>query len=287
VLSEAYAGSETASFAHLILPAAQWSEKSGVMTNSERRLTLCPGFRDPPGLARPDWAIFAELGRRLGFVEQFSYGSAAEVFDEFVGLTTGRVCDMAGLSHALLAAHGPQQWPFPAGTAAGEGWPRLYGDGPAPFPAATAGHRFPTANGRARLWADPPLGLAEPPCERYPLVLTVGRYLGHWHTMSRSGKSKRLASMHPEPLLEVHPSDAERHGLVDGAMAWVQSRRGQLCAKVAVRQSIRPGTVFLPMHWGASQMQPCEANALMHELACPLSKQPELKAAAVRLEAVK
>ena len=287
VLSEAYAGSETASLAHLILPAAQWSEKSGVMTNSERRLTLCPSFRDPPGLARPDWAIFAELGRRLGFVEQFSYSSAAEVFDEFVGLTTGRVCDMAGLSHALLAAHGPQQWPFPAGTAAGEGWPRLYGDGPAPFPAATAGHRFPTANGRARLWADPPLGLAEPPCERYPLVLTVGRYLGHWHTMSRSGKAKRLASMHPEPLLEVHPSDAERHGLVDGAMARVQSRRGQVCAKVVVRQSIRPGTVFLPMHWGANQPQPCEANALMHELACPLSKQPELKAAAVRIEPVK
>ena len=287
VLSEAYAGSETASLAHLILPAAQWSEKSGVMTNSERRLTLCPSFRDPPGLARPDWAIFAELGRRLGFVEQFSYSSAAEVFDEFVGLTTGRVCDMAGLSHALLAAHGPQQWPFPAGTAAGEGWPRLYGDGPAPFPAATAGQRFPTANGRARLWADPPLGLAEPPCERYPLVLTVGRYLGHWHTMSRSGKAKRLASMHPEPLLEVHPSDAERHGLVDGAMAWVQSRRGQVCAKVVVRQSIRPGTVFLPMHWGANQPQPCEANALMHELACPLSKQPELKAAAVRIEPVK
>jgi ferredoxin-nitrate reductase len=87
--------------------------------------------------------------------------------------------------------------------------------------------------------------------------------------------------------LEVHPSDAERHSLVDGAMAWVQSRRGQVCAKVAVRQSIRPGTVFLPMHWGANQPQSCEANALMHELACPLSKQPELKAAAVRLEPVK
>ncbi|MEB3350452.1 MAG: molybdopterin-dependent oxidoreductase, partial [Cyanobacteriota bacterium] len=117
VLSEAYAGTETAAMAHLLLPAAQWSEKAGVMTNSERRVTLCPAFRDPPGEARPDWAIFAELGRRLGFVDQFSYGSAAEVYAELVGLTAGRLCDLSGLSHALLAEHGPQQWPFPAGTA--------------------------------------------------------------------------------------------------------------------------------------------------------------------------
>ena len=280
VLSEAYADTETAEVAHLVLPAAQWSEKSGVMTNSERRVTLCAAFRDPPGEARADWAIFAELGRRLGFVDQFSYGSAAEVYAEFTALTAGRVCEVSGLSHDLLAQHGPQQWPFPAGTQPGGGQVRLYGEVCA-FPAAPAGHRFPTGNGRARLWADLPLGLAEPPCDAYPLVLTVGRYLGHWHTMTRTAHVARIVKQHPEPLLEVHPTDGERHGLVDGAMAQVSSRRGSVTARVQLTDRIRPGTVFLPMHWGATQAKACEANRLMHELGCPHSKQPELKAAAV------
>jgi len=275
VLSEAYAGTETAELAHLLLPAAQWSEKTGVMTNSERRVTLCPAFRQPPGEARADWAIFAELGRRLGFAQQFSYASAAEVHAELVALTAGRVCDYSGLSHALLAEHGPQQWPFPRGTAAGGGAARLYGD-----------LRFPTPSGRARLLADPPLGLAEPPCDTYPLVLTVGRYLGHWHTMTRTAHVQRVVRQHPEPLLEVHPHDALRHGLEDGTMAMVISRRGEVRARVQCSERIRPGTVFLPMHWGSSQEQACEANRLMHELACGHSKQPELKAAAVTLAPV-
>ncbi len=282
VLSEAYAGTETAAVAHLLLPAAQWSEKTGVMTNSERRVTLCSAFRQPPGEARPDWAIFAELGRRLGFDDQFRYSSAAEVYAELVALTAGRVCDLSGLSHGLLAEHGPQQWPFPAGTAPGGGQARLYG-AVDPFPAAPAGHRFPTANGRARLLAEQPFGLAEPPCDTYPLVLTVGRYLGHWHTMTRTAHVARLRKQHPQPLLEVHPDDAARHGLSDGALAEVASRRAAITARVQVTAQIRPGTVFLPMHWGASQEEPCEANRLMHEQACPQSKQPELKAAAVRL----
>ena len=285
VLSEAYARTETAAVAHLLLPAAQWSEKSGVMTNSERRVTLCTAFRQPPGEARPDWAIFAELGRRLGFVDQFSYGSAAEVYAEFTAITAGRLCDLSGLSHALLAEHGPQQWPFPAGTAPGDGRARLYRP-EEPWPAAPAGHRFPTPSGRARLLAEPPLGLAEPPCDAYPLVLTVGRYLGHWHTMTRTAHVARISRQHPEPLLEVNPEDADRHGLVDGEEAELTSRRGSLTARVQVSERIRPGTVFLPMHWGASQPNACEANRLMHEQACDHSKQPELKAAAVRVAAL-
>ena len=210
----------------------------------------------------------------MGFEEQFRYDSAAEVYAEFVALTAGRVCELSGLSHALLAEYGPQQWPFPAGTEPGGGQPRLYSD-----------HRFPTATGKAQLLADHPLGLAEPPCDQFPLVLTVGRYLGHWHTMTRTGHVARVIKQHPEARLEVHPLDAESHGLVDGAMAQVRSRRGEVSARVQVSERIRPGTVFLPMHWGASQLNPCEANRLMHELGCPHSKQPELKAAAVTLSA--
>jgi ferredoxin-nitrate reductase len=197
------------------------------------------------------------------------------VWQEFSALTAGRVCDLSGLSHGLLAEHGPQQWPFPQGCAPGDGQARLYGD-----------RRFATPSGRAQLVAEQPLGLAEPPCDQFPLVLTVGRYLGHWHTMTRTAHVERIQQRHPVPLLEVNPADAARHGLVDGALGQVRSRRGAVSAQVLVTDRIRPGTVFLPMHWGASQEQACEANRLMHELGCPISKQPELKAAAVTLEPV-
>lgn len=273
VVSEAYAATETAACAHLVLPAAQWSEKEGVMVNSERRATFCPAFRSPPGQARVDWQVFAEVGRRLGFERQFAFASAAEVYDEFAALTTGRLCDSSGLSHALLRQHGPQQWPFPTGTPPGQGSPRLYEN-----------HHFPTPDGRARFLADQPLGLAEAPCATYPLVLMVGRYLGQWHTMTRTAKVQRLRDMHAEPLLEIHPDDARVCGVVDGKEATIRSRRAAVTARVRISDQMRPGSVFLPMHWGAAHDNNCEANRLLHELACPHSGQPELKAAAVAVE---
>ena len=270
VVSEAYADSETSHYAHLLLPAAQWSEKSGAMTNSERRVTYCPAYRRHFGESRPDWEVFAEVGRRLGFQEHFDYGSAAEVYAEFTQLTKGRLCDVSGLSHELLNQEGPQQWPYPVGAGPTPVAKRLYSD-----------HTFATTSGRARFGTDQPLGLAEPPCDTYPLVLTVGRYLGQWHTMTRTGKVERLQKMHPEPLLEVHPTDAQELKLRNGELAAISSRRGHLTAKVKLTDRIRPGSVFLPMHWGFTQDQACEANALMHDQACPISKQPELKACAV------
>ena len=270
VVSEAYADSETSHYAHLLLPAAQWSEKAGAMTNSERRGTYCPAFRRPFGESRPDWDVFAEVGRRLGYAKQFGFESAAEVYAEFTTLTAGRLCDVSGLSHALLNNEGPQQWPFPRGCRPGTEAKRLYCD-----------QHFATPSGRARFCTEQPLGLAEPPCDTYPLVLTVGRYLGQWHTMTRTGKVERLQSMHPEPLLEIHPEDAQELKLRHGELGAISSRRGHLTATVHVTDRIRRGTVFLPMHWGFTQEKACEANTLMHDQACPVSKQPELKACAV------
>ena len=270
VVSEAYSSSETAHYAHLLLPAAQWSEKSGAMTNSERRVTYCPAFREAPGEARPDWMVWSELGRRLGFESQFNFASAAEVYAEFASLTAGRLCDVSGLSHGVLQQEGPQQWPYPNGNTPTQEPKRLYSN-----------HRFATPSGRARFLVEQPLGLAEPPCEVYPLVLTVGRYLGQWHTMTRTGKVDRLQAMHPEPRLQIHPNDASQFGIRDGELAAISSRRGCVTATAQVSDRIRPGTVFLPMHWGFSQPKACEANALMHEQSCPVSKQPELKASAV------
>jgi len=270
VLSEAYTNTETSHYAHLLLPAAQWSEKAGVMTNSERRITYCPAFRPCFGQSRPDWEIFAEVGQKLGFIDQFTYDSSSEVYSEFTALTSGRLCDSSGLNHELLKSIGPQQWPFPRESNPTKEAKRLYED-----------KRFATPNGRAQFYTKQPLGIAEPPCDIYPLVLTVGRYLGQWHTMTRTGKVNRLNKMHPEPLLEIHPMDAKDMNIKDGELSALNSRRGYLTVRVKETDRIRRGTVFLPMHWGFTQTNHCETNNLMHEQSCPISKQPELKASAV------
>ncbi|NER82935.1 MAG: nitrate reductase, partial [Leptolyngbya sp. SIO1D8] len=274
VYQDAYYPTETAEFAHVLLPAAQWGEKTGVMTNSERTVTLCPAFRPRPGEAWADWEIFAEVGRRLGFEQQFDFSSPAQVYDEFVQLTAGRVCDMTGLNHDRLAAEGPIQWPCPQHetdeTASSKHDKRLYSN-----------HLFPTPNRRANFAAFHEKGLAETPDPAYPFVLTTGRLYGHWHTQTRTGHIGKIRKMHPEPLLEMNPIDAQHLTLQSGDWAEVRSRRGFVRLKVRVTQYIRKGVLFIPMHWGALWADSAECNALTHPITCPISLQPELKACAV------
>ncbi|MGF1458451.1 MAG: molybdopterin oxidoreductase family protein [Leptolyngbyaceae cyanobacterium] len=274
VLQDAYYPTETAEYAHVLLPAAQWGEKTGIMTNSERTVTYCPAFRSRPGEARADWEIFAAVGRRLGFEQQFAFQDAAEVYAEFIQLTAGRVCDMTGLSHGRLAAEGPIQWPCPQteteATASTKHDKRLYAD-----------HLFPTSNGRANFAAFHEKGLTEPPDPNFPFVLTNGRLYGHWHTQSRTGRIDKIRKMHPEPLLEMNPIDAQHLKLQSGDWVEVRSRRGMARLKVHVTQYMRRGVLFIPMHWGALWADAAECNALTHPTVCPISLQPELKASAV------
>ncbi len=273
VYQDAYYPTETAAYAHVLLPAAQWSEKTGVMTNSERRVTLGPAFRDAPGEARADWQIFAEVGRRLGEVEQFQFSSAADVYAEFVQLTRDRPCEMTGISHEKLRAEGPIQWPCRDSGRLEPGEPaRLYTE-----------RRFHTPDGRARFAACHSRGLAEPPDPEYPFVLTTGRLYGHWHTQTRTGRIEKIRQMHPQPLIEIHPRDAQKLGIQDQEWVEVRSRRGLARFPAKVTRAIAPGTVFVPMHWGALWADQAEANALTHPEACPDSLQPELKACAVQL----
>ncbi|MGB0560653.1 MAG: molybdopterin oxidoreductase family protein [Spirulinaceae cyanobacterium] len=276
VYQEAYYPTETAAYAHVLLPAAQWGEKTGVMTNSERVVTLCPAFRSQPGEARADWEIMAAIGQCLGFEAQFAWQNAAEVYDEFVALTAGRPCDMSALSHDRLHTDGPAQWPCPQGTPQlHQHGQRLYTDG-----------QFHTPDGRAIFAAIDSGGLAEPADADYPFVLTVGRLYGHWHTQTRTGRIEKITKMHPEPFIEIHLRDAERLGVSEGDWLMVRSRRGQAQFKVQVTSKITPGLVFVPMHWGSLWAENAEANALTHPEACPSSLQPELKACAVQLTKV-
>ncbi|MGI8623867.1 MAG: molybdopterin oxidoreductase family protein, partial [Solirubrobacteraceae bacterium] len=196
VVQDAYHPTETAALAHVALPAAAWPEKDGVMTNSERRVSLVQRALAPPGEALPDWEVFARLGRALGHGEAFAWPTAADVFDEFATTTAGRLCDVTGLSHARLRWDGALQWPCPsrAGRDAVDGHPgteRLYGSGP-----------FPTPSGRARLAVTPHAEPADAPDGDFPLVLTTGRVADQWHTMTRTAKSPDLLRAEPEPRLD-------------------------------------------------------------------------------------
>ena len=310
IVQDAYYPMETASFAHVVLPAAQWGEKTGTMTNSERVVTLCPQFRAAPGEARPDWEIFAEVGRRLGFTKEFNFANSAEVYQEFVDLTKDRPCDMSGLSHGRLRQQGSIQWPCPleektdsnsvalscdtgrnvtseaeeakglfSNLFRGKDEPpvakRLYTDG-----------RFNTADGRAKFAAFHSKGLAEPIDPSYPFVLTIGRLYEHWHTMTRTGRIAKIMKKQPQPFLEIHPKDARKLDIESEMMVEVRSRRGAARFPAKITEAITPGTVFVPMHWGALWTDNGEANLLTHPESCPISLEPELKACAVNLTPV-
>jgi anaerobic selenocysteine-containing dehydrogenase len=273
IVQDAYHPTETTRFADVLLPAAQWPEKDGVMTNSERRLTYLPKLVEPPGEARPDAEIIGRLAAEMGFKDAFAHAGAAEIFDEFAALTAGTRCDYSGVSHARLRSEGPLQWPLPdpehGGTA------RLYTDG-----------QFATPDGRARFIPLAHAEVAEPTDAAFPLTLTTGRVRDHWHTQTRTAWAPALVARTPEPLLEVNVRDARRAGLRDGDFVEITSRRGKAVAQCRVSEMIREGTCFLPFHWGRRLGFYKSANNLTLSARDPLSRQPELKACAVRLRRV-
>jgi ferredoxin-nitrate reductase len=301
VYQDAYYPTETAAYAHVLLPATQWGEKTGTMTNSERVVTLCQQFRHPLGEAKADWEIFAQVGRRLGFADKFDFADSAAVYREFVQLTQNRPCDMTGINYDRLQQEGPKQWPCTLIEEDGEKekeenssretagiFSNLF-KGKEEKEEKGKGKRlytnwqFNTADGRARFAAYHSRGLAEPTDENYPLVLTTGRLYGHWHTQTRTGRIEKIVKMHPNPFIEIHPRDAEHLGIKDDDWVEVRSRRGMARFPAKVTKAISPGTVFVPMHWGALWADNAEANSLTHPEACPDSLEPELKACAVQL----
>ncbi|NHN78934.1 molybdopterin-dependent oxidoreductase [Azotobacter chroococcum] len=279
VVQEAYATTETCRYADLLLPAAGWGEKEGLVTNSERRVSHVRSAVPAPGEARADWAITCDFARRLerqlrpGEPSLFDFASPAALFEEYKQLTAGRDLDLSGLSHALIDDLGPQQWPFPAG--ASRGTPRLYADGV-----------FPTASDRARFHADPFRAPQEKREVRYPLTLNTGRLRDQWHGMSRTGTVAQLFGHVEEAALSLHPDELRRRRLASGDLIKLRSRRGSLIVPVQADEAVRPGQAFLPMHWGDRFLKGLGTNVLTLPAFDPLSKQPELKHAGVEVEKV-
>jgi ferredoxin-nitrate reductase len=270
IVQDPYHPTETSRYAHILLPVAQFSEKEGTSTNSERMVSFSEQIVAPPGVARPDWEILAEVGQRLGF-PGFEFTSAAEVWDEFRQLTTGRPCDLAGITAARLRRERHLQWPCPTETHPGT--PRIYQD-----------RCFPTPDGRARFLARPHMPPREGPDTEFPLLLTTGRISSQWHTRTRTGKVRQLVRADPEPFLEIHPDDAAARGIADGEIVSVTSRRGCLKVRARVTDRIAPGVTFIAMHWGDLFDSGTAVNYLTLSALDPVSLEPEFKCCAVAVE---
>ena len=275
VVQDAWADTETAAFADLLLPAATWGEKDGTVTNSERRISRVRAAIAPPGEARTDWRIARDFGRKLamkvrsGGTALFDFLSEEDVYDEYVKTTIGRDLDIGGLSHAALDRLGPVQWPV----VEGKGTDRLYTD-----------HRFAFPDGKAKFIAIDTRLTAEAPDARHPFRLLTGRLRDQWHGMSRTGRIPRLYSHEPEPRIQIHASDLNRRGWQEGQLMRVKSRRGEIVLPVAVSDEVKPGQAFVAMHWGRRSLSHDGVNALTIPSFDPVSKQPELKHAALRIE---
>ncbi len=263
---------DTLKYADLVLPAAAWAEKTGTMTNSERRISYLNKVVDAPGEALPDAEILWRFGQKMGFTEAFDYLDAAEVYAEHCQLTKGTRIDISGLSHARLQMQGTAQWPVPEEKP--EGTPRLFTD-----------HKFYTPNQRAKIHTVPDENQSEPTTPEFPLVLTTGRIRDQWHTMTKTGKVNKLNQHIDRPFLEINPLDAQSRGIAEGDPVVITNNRGKVQVVARVTKDIKRGVVFLPMHWGKILNRDFgRANNLTQALVDPKSKEPDFKFSAVQVE---
>lgn len=259
---------EACQYADVILPAAGWAEKTGTMTNSERRITLLNKAIEAPEEARPDVEILCDFAKRMGF-EGFDYQSGADIFTEHANLTKNTNIDISGLNYSILHSKGSAQWPFPEGDT--HGTARLFTDG-----------KFYTPDNKAVIHAPSTENLSAKPTSEHPFILTTGRIRDQWHTMTRTGKVQRLKQHIADPFIEIHPEDADNLNIVNDNLVVLKNQFGEMRAKAVVTDDIKQGVVFAPMHWGkALTSDLTRANNLTSNLIDSRSKEPDFKYVAV------
>ena len=283
VVSDCIANTDTTALAHVLLPAQGWSEKDGTVTNSERCISRQRALFSPAGSAKPDWWIITQVARRMGFEQAFHYRNASEIFREHAALSGFENNAVQGLrdfdisAYADISQHDydllqPVQWPvnqaYPQGRA------RFFDDG-----------QFFTTSGKAQFIAIVPRPPVNPPDKNYPLILNTGRLRDQWHTMTRTAIAAKLNQHKPEPFVEVHPVDAQRHALLANNLAVIESRWGSMIARVQITDSQQQGGLFVPMHWTEQYASRGRMGALVNPVVDPVSKQPESKHTPVRIKA--
>ncbi|WP_217189842.1 molybdopterin oxidoreductase family protein [Streptomyces buecherae] len=301
---------ETARLADVVLPAATWAEKTGTFTNSDRTVHHSDKAVDPPGDARPDLDIWLDYARCMDFRDRdgqplVGWHDAESAFTAWQECSRGRPCDYTGLSYERLRDADGIQWP--ATPANPDGTERLYTDGitwAAPDacesygkdlatgdPASEAAYRQLNPEGRAVLRSAAYVPPREAPDAAYPLQLTTGRTLYHFHTRTKTGRAPQLNAAAPEVWVELSATEARRHGVAEGDLVEVASPRGSVRGRLRITD-IRDGMVFLPFHYGYwdTHQGPGPggtAGRAANETTVtdwdPVSKQPLYKTATARL----
>lgn len=248
---------QTAWYADIVLPATAFPEKTGTYTNTDRRVQIGQKAINPPGEARTDWEVVAEMARLMNY--PMEYESVEEIFEEIRTVTP----TMAGMTYDRLRATGGINWPAPD-----EGHPGT---------SVLFVEAFPSGKGKLVACEWKPAFEVED--EEYPLILNTGRMLEHWHTGVMTRRSKALHGIQPEALVEMHPDDLQELGIKEGGFARVRSRRGEISLKAVGTDHTPRGSIFIPFHF-----EEAAANLLTVDALDPYGKIPEFKYCGVKVE---
>ena len=276
--------SETARYAHVVLPGSLQEEDEGTVTQLEGRVIRINKAVPSPGEARADWRIIQDIARALGRERGFTFESPRQIFDELRVASKGGVIDYSGITYERVEDNFGVFWPCPSEVPAGvpepgpQGTVRLFEPGSWNVVAQGKGP-FYFPDGRARFNPTPYVGPAEDVDREYPIILTTGRVVSQFLSGNQTRRIGPLVDHYPEPKLEIHPRLAARLGIADGDWTTVESRRGTCTLRAWVVNTIRPDTVFIPYHWGGRK----SANQLTISAQDPISKIPEYKVCAVRV----
>jgi formate dehydrogenase major subunit len=250
---------ETAEFADVVLPATSFMEKEGTYTNTDRRVQIARKAMEPPGQARTDWHVIADLAGRMGY--SMVYDSVAQIFAEIAALSPS----YAGISYERMERENGVLWPCPSPDHPGTSL--LFEDS---FPRGL-GLFHPAEWAPAR----------ELPDAEYPFILNTGRVLQHWHTGTMTRRARALDEIAPEPFVDLHPDDAAALEVDEHMPVRVRSRRGSIVVPARVNRKVDPGNVFIPFHFREAAV-----NLLTIDALDPTAKIPEFKFCAVAIEKV-
>ncbi len=276
--------SETARYAHVVLPGSLQEEDEGTITQVEGRIIKVNKAVDPPGDARQDWRIIQDIAAALGRTHGMTFSGPKEIFEELRAASRGGVVDYSGVTWERVEENLGVFWPCPDQPP--EGLPPLPPQGTVRLfepdswnPVAKGQGPFYFPDGKARFNLTPYVGPAEDVDAEYPIILTTGRVVSHFLSGNQTRRIGPLVDHCPEPLMELHPVLAKKLGIASGDWVTVQSRRGSITLKATVVRTIRPDTVFVPYHWGGRK----SINQLTISAQDPISKIPEYKVCAVRV----
>ncbi|MBS4025877.1 MAG: molybdopterin-dependent oxidoreductase, partial [Clostridia bacterium] len=247
---------ETTEFADVILPAAAFAEKDGTFSNTERRVQRVRKAINPPGESKADWEILMNIMNKMGYKNKYNH--PGEIMDEIAKLTPS----YGGISYERLESESLQ-------------WPCLDEN----HPGTKYLHKNALARGRGLFMPADYVMSAEMPDEEFPLIMTTGRILYHYHTRTMTGKEDGLNQLAPKSYVEINPYTANRLSIQDGEMVRLVSRRGEIQTSARITEIIDDGVVFMPFHFAEGA-----ANYLTNTVTDKIAQIPELKVSAIRIE---